>query len=225
MRRPRISQDDQDEILDLLCNLLSPISQYRKSYIQPSKGKRSKTRKRKRGQADEPEVGRLVPPPPIVAASVDVGLSNITRNLQSSAAAPSTERDGPLEGHKDSSRPGPYSIIFVSRSGPPSTFFSHFPQMVAVASKSLQLDEPLRLVGFSKSCEDRLSACLGVPRVSSLAIRLDSTAQSRALVEFVRQRVPPVEAPWFEETAGARFLETNISTFQAPIGKKRQKKV
>lgn len=153
---------------------------------------------------------------------MDIGLSNITRNLESNAVAPpTTGGDGSL---KDSTRPVPYAIIFVARSGPPSAFFNHFPQMVAVASKSQQQGEPLRLVGFSKSCGDRLSACLGIPRVSSLGLRADGTAQSKALVDFVRKRVPPIEAPWLEEIAGAKFRETKVNTLQAPIGKKRQKK-
>ncbi|ROW12761.1 hypothetical protein VMCG_00271 [Cytospora schulzeri] len=222
---PKISQEDQDEILDLLCNLLSPISQYRKTYIQPSKGKRSKARKRKRNQGDEPQADLAVPPPPIVAGSVDVGLSNITRNLESSAAASSTTKDdGKLEDLKVSTKSGPYSVVFVARSGRPSPFFTHFPQMVAVASKSQKLEEPIRLVGLSKSCEDRLGACLGIPRVSSLGIRMDNTAQSKALIDFVRKRVPPVEAPWLEETAEVKFHETKINTIQAPVGNKRQKK-
>lgn len=163
-----------------------------------------------------------------MAASVDIGLSNITRNLECSVTASSTPQepqDGIAERGKGSARSEPYSVIFVARSGPPSAFTSHFPQMVAVASKFQQLEEPLRLVGFSKSCEDRLGACLGVPRVSSLALRVDGTAQSRALVDIVRQRVPPVEAPWLDETVRAKFHETKINAFQAPIGKKRLKKV
>lgn len=96
--------------------------------------------------------------------------------------------------------------------------------MIAVASKYQQLEESIRLVGLSKSCEDKLGACLGIPRVSSLALRVDSTAQSKALIDFVRKRVPPVEAPWLEETAAVKFHETKINTLQVPIGNKRQKK-
>lgn len=96
--------------------------------------------------------------------------------------------------------------------------------MVAVASKSQKLEEVPRLVGLSKSCEDKLGACLGIPRVSSLALRLDNTAQSKALIDFVRKRVPPVEAPWLDETVGVKFHDTKINSIQAPIGNKRQKK-
>ncbi|ROV94675.1 hypothetical protein VSDG_06117 [Cytospora chrysosperma] len=228
---PKVSQEDQDEILDLLCKYVFAVSglefQLRVPCMkqQPSKGKRSKARKRKRNQGGEPQADPVVPPPPIVAGSVDVGLSKITRNFESSAAASPTTKDGGIaENRIASARPGPYAIIFVARSGPPSAFFSHFPQMVAVASKPQKFDEAPRLVGLSKSCEDKLGACLGIPRVSSLGLRVDNTAQSKALIDFVRKRVPPVEAPWLDETAGAKFQDTKINTIQTPIGNKRQKK-
>ncbi|KAJ0118458.1 hypothetical protein J7T55_009241 [Diaporthe amygdali] len=198
--------------------LLSPIGQHRSSYIHPSKGKKAKVRKRKRDEPNKIQAQVLVPPPPAVAASVDVGLTDITRNLE--VSSPTTQTGaGDHDGHDQGS---PYSIVFVVRSGPPSTFFSHLPQMVAVASR--QLKEPIRLVGFSKSCEEKMSTCLGIPRVSSVALRAGDSGQLKALVDFVRQQVPPVEAPWLEDGGKDVFRETKINTIQAPIGTKRQKK-
>ncbi|KAJ4391897.1 RNase P and RNase MRP subunit [Gnomoniopsis smithogilvyi] len=206
-------------------SLLSPIGQHRKAYMKASKGKRSKrAAKRKRGQADEPPAEQPLPPPPAVAGSVHVGLSNITRNLQHCAANPIAAAEAEVNEDGGKTLPRPYSVIFVSRSGPPSVFFSHLPQMVAVASKSQQLAEPIRLVGFSKDSEERLSACMGIPRVTSVALDADDMAQLKAVVNFVRERVPAIEAPWLEETARGVYHETRINTIQAPIGKKRQKK-
>lgn len=192
--------------------------------MKPSKGKRSRAKKRKRDQVDakSEEADTVVPPPPAVAWCVDVGLSLITRNLQSRA-----DHTSPTEAAKEkgvTKPPNAYTLIFVVRSGPPSAFFNHLPQMVAVASKSWGFSQPVRLVGFSKSCEERLSACLGIPRVTSLAIRQDDSAQLKALVDFVQKRVPPVRAPWLDEAGLAEFRETKVNTFQAPIGKKRQKR-
>lgn len=200
------------------CSLLSPIGQHRNAYLHASKGKKAKARKRKRDRANETQAQLPVPPLPTVAASVDVGLTNIARNLE--ASYPTTQMGG---GENDvNKRDTPYSVVFVVRSGPPSTFFSHLPQMVAVASR--QLEEPIRLVGFSKSCEEKLSACLGIPRVSSVALRAGESGQSKALVDFVRRQVPPIEAPWMEDDGKGGFLETKINSIQAPIGVKRQKK-
>lgn len=204
-------------------SFLSPIGQHRRTHIKPSKGQRSRAKKRKRGQAeakDEKDVG--TPPPPAVASYVDVGLSNITRNLQTRASDKSTTKATKVQ--KSSQKVEPYSLVFVVRSGPPSTFFDHLPRMIAVASKAWALAEPVRLVGFSKSCEDRLSACMGIPRVTSVAVKQGGMAPLKALADFVRERVPPIRAPWLEEAEKVVFRETKINTIQAPIGKKRQKK-
>lgn len=97
--------------------------------------------------------------------------------------------------------------------------------MIATASKAQQLAEPTRLVGFSRDSEERLSACLGIPRVTSVALCKEDIAQLKAVVEFVQEKVPAIEAPWLEEIAKGVYHETKINTIQAPIGKKRQKKV
>lgn len=202
-------------------SILSPIGQHREAHIKPSKGKRRAAQKRKRDQAEgdaKKENDVVLPPPPAVAACVDVGLSQITKTLQSRA-----EPDHLADAQETTKSIDTYTLVFVVRSGPPSAFFDHLPQMVAVASKAWALSEPVRLVGFSKSCGDRLSACLGIPRVTSLAIRRHDTAQLKALVDFVQARVPPVCAPWLEEAGLGEFRPSKINTLQAHIGKKRQK--
>lgn len=65
---------------------------------------------------------------------------------------------------------------------------------------------------------------MGVPRVTSVALRAGDTAQSKALVQFVRDRVLAVEVPWLDAVGKGNYHEANIKTIQAPIGKKRQKK-
>lgn len=210
---------------DIQCSLLSPIGQHRKAYIKASKGKRSKrAAKRKRGLDEQLQKEPDLPPPPAVAGYVDVGLSNITRNLQLCAATSAIAADAEAKKNGETTAPNPYSVVFVSRSGPPSAFFDHVPQMVAVASKSQQLEEPIRLMGFSKDSEERLSACIGIPRVTSVALRADGLAQLKAVVNFVRERVPAIGSPWLDQAAKGAYHETKINTIQAPIGKKRQKK-
>lgn len=120
----------------------------------------------------------------------------------------------------EESVPEPYAVVFVARSGQPSAFHSHFPQMVAVASKALPQKQSIRLVGFSAACEERLSRSLGVPRVSSIGL-LGGAPQAQALVDFVREHVPPVDMSWSQEAG--RFLGTNISAIEVPIGTKKQK--
>ncbi|KAL8387905.1 hypothetical protein RB595_009586 [Gaeumannomyces hyphopodioides] len=200
---PHIQQDDQDSILELLCNLLSPLGVHRRRYGSQSKGKRSKAKRKEQGQLEEaPAAEAVKPPPPELGRYVDVGLTRSGKGVAGGGAADII----------------PYTIVFVARSGQSSAFHCHFPQMVAVASES----SPVLLVGFSKACEDRLSECLGIPRASSVALRADAP-QSQALLGFVRQKVAPVGIPWLREAATAGYQETKINTIEAPVGRKRQK--
>lgn len=96
--------------------------------------------------------------------------------------------------------------------------------MVAVASKAQQLLEPTRLVGLSRSFEERLTACMGIPRVTSVALRVGDLAQLEAVADFVRERVPPVKVRWLDEAALGIYQEAKIDTIRVPIGEKRQKK-
>ncbi len=116
----------------------------------------------------------------------------------------------------------PYAVVFVARSGQSSAFHCHFPQIVARASQSRPTDSPIRLVGFSKACEDRLSAALGIPRVSSVALREDAP-HSKGLVDFVREHVAPIEVSWLREVQSGNFLETKIDGVPTKVGTKKQR--
>ncbi|KAK3313842.1 hypothetical protein B0H66DRAFT_363711 [Apodospora peruviana] len=213
---PLISPDDQDVILELLCRLLSPLGLHRMSFITPSKGKRK--RAHKQNNRENTGSASSVPPVPELAGYVDVGLANISRNLQdmsaNKGAAPESEKPGTVGGKS------PYCIVFVARSGQSSAFHCHFLQMVALASQAQPPDRTVRLVGLSKPCEDRLSAALGIPRASSIALREDAP-QAKGLVDFVREHVRPVEAAWLREARSGQFRETNIEAVQTKVGSKK----
>ncbi|KAK0711216.1 hypothetical protein B0H67DRAFT_584648 [Lasiosphaeris hirsuta] len=119
--------------------------------------------------------------------------------------------------------PAQYSMIFVARSGQSMSFHSHFPQMVAVASNSQACKPPIRLVGFSKSCEERLTACLGIPRVSIIAIR-EGAPQVKGLLDFARGHVSPVLVNWHQEAQVAIYRETKIDGIQTKVGTAKIKK-
>ncbi|KAI0480667.1 hypothetical protein GGR56DRAFT_627078 [Xylariaceae sp. FL0804] len=213
---PRIQTEDQDIILELLCALLAPLGHYRTEHVQPSKGKRA--RKRKHSELS----GLPPPPPPELSSYVDVGLASITRSLQ--IAASEQHRPSPLKESKapptDNSTGIFYSIVFVARSGQPGALSSHLPQMVATASKSYPGRPPVRLVGLSKACEDRLSSSLGIPRASCIGLR-DAAPNSQALVEFVRRCVPAVEVPWLQEAPLAEHREAKINVVETFTGPRR----
>ncbi|KAL2752810.1 hypothetical protein ACRALDRAFT_1077923 [Sodiomyces alcalophilus JCM 7366] len=205
---PDISTDDQEVILELLCRFLAPLGQYAQSK-QPSKGKRSKKRKRKTELDGEPVQHPIAePPPPEIAPFVDVGLSSITRTLQELTS----RHNHPLASGLDlepnvESSQQPYAVIFIARSGYSPAFTSHFPEMVAAASRALPSASPIRLVGYSKSCADRLSASLGIPRVSSVGIR-QGAPMSKALIDYVQDCVAPIAIPWLQEAETAEYRRT-----------------
>ncbi|KAK2059409.1 hypothetical protein LY76DRAFT_21875 [Colletotrichum caudatum] len=206
---PEITPEDQDAILELLCSLLSPLGQHRQRHIKPSEGKREAKRKRREGGVvSNGPANSERPPMPDLASFVDVGLTSITRNLERLAIGQQTS-EAPGDENTLEISPDSYSVIFVARSGQSSAFNCQLPQMVAVASKSSPASPPTRLVGYSKPCAEKLSACLGIPRVSSVGVRVGAP-MSRALVEYVQQHVSPVRVAWLEQAEEAVYRSTQL---------------
>jgi len=174
--------------------------------VVPSKGKRKQ-------QKQQQNAAQGAPPAPELAAYVDVGLASISRGL---------------EGMCSKDRPGgdtePYSVIFVARSGQSSAFHCHFPQMVAVASNFRSSRPAIRLVGFSKPCEGRLSAALGIPRVSSIALR-EGAPQTKALLDYVCGHVGPVDVAWIREAQSADYRGTKTDAVPTKVGVAKSKRV
>lgn len=190
------------------------MGQHRQTFIKRSKGKRAAKKEKEASKAanapDEPPV----PPMPVLDASIDIGLNSISRNLQRlSSLKPEEMPDDPDR---------QYSMVFVARGNQASSFNCHFPQMVGAASRNLPTEEKTRLVGFSKPCSERLSACLGVPRISSVAIVRDAPGAG-ALQDFVMKNVAPVEATWLDAIQDSTYLSTNIKAIETTVGQKRVK--
>ncbi|KAI1313565.1 hypothetical protein F5Y03DRAFT_102175 [Xylaria venustula] len=221
---PCVLPNNQNTILELLCNLLSPLGHYRAQHIQASKGNRAKKRKRK--EQSNRETAPLVPPVPDLQSYVDIGLSCVSRCLQKSASE-RFEIGSSGDGHKLEKPPSGrfYSVVFVTRSGQPNALSSHLPQMVAVAAKSHPSQPSTRLVELPKACEGRLCESLGIPRVSCVAICVGAP-NSNALVNFTREHVATIKVPWFNEAADGEYRATKISSIETVIGasKKTQKK-
>lgn len=151
---------------------------------------------------------------------IDVGLNSITRNLlpspdrtKSSTASP----DGNGDLH------GMYTMVFVARGDQQSAFSCQFPKMIGVASANAPLEERTRLIGFSKPSSQRLSKCLHVARLSSVAVRRDAPGAG-PLWEFVKQRVKPVDVSWLESNHTALHVPAKIVSKETTIGPKKQTK-
>lgn len=190
----------------MVSSLLSPIGKHKSTHVKPSKGKRAAKRETSEDS---------FPPPaaPDLASSVDVGFNVITTNL--SAGDDSSDGTG-IETRK-------YSMVFVSRGDQSPAFNCHFPKMVCAASQKLRPEDRTRLVGFSKPCSERLSQCLGVARVSSLAIAHGAPG-SDALWEMVKTLVEPIDGKWLEAGSDGNFVSTKINAVETTIGPKKPKK-
>lgn len=167
---------------------------------------------------DETSQSASKPPKPEICDKIDIGFNSITRRLQEATASNSAHIS-----EARSNKP-PYSMVFVSRGDQTAAFNSHFPQMVASASVEAAPNDKIRLVGFSKACSDRLSATLGIARVSSLAVESEAPG-AEALLDFVRKNVSPVQVSWLSEAQDGRYRATKINTIETTVGAKRVKAV
>ena len=150
---------------------------------------------------------------------VDVGLSSITRTLQD-MSQPSQATDPMKTGDGVPDSQAPYTMVFVARGDQPSTFNCHFPKMIGAASASSPHNERIRLVGFSKPSSDRLSKCLHVARVSSVAVKQNAPGAG-PLWDFVKDRVKPIDVSWLEGKHDASYIPTKINSTETTIGPKK----
>ncbi|GAB0133733.1 hypothetical protein EsDP_00002130 [Epichloe bromicola] len=211
---PEISLGDQDTILELLCNLLNPIGQHRRMHVKASKGKRAAERE---ASATEAKSEATVPKPakPELVDHIVVGFNAISRGLEMMSSDSETIQN---RGSSDHS----YSMIFVARGNQPAAFNCHFPKMVGVASRKGDSTKNIKLIGLSKPCSNRLAACLGIARVSSLAIKKNAPGVE-ALWAFINDHVASVDIAWLNNPGSIQYKPTHIAVVETTVGPKRIK--
>lgn len=208
-------------------SILAPIGQCRLNHI-PSKGKRSKKRKRidakLGGQAPGTEVTKASLPD--FSSSVVVGLSSITRRLESISqlskpgSAHGLSKDGDIqspESDKEIAKDAtmltsghrPFSAVFVLSAVLPTILQEHLPQLIATASLAYSNLPATRLVQLQTGCESQLCKALGLQRVSFIGI-LHGTAQFQPLVDLLKDNVPEVQIPWLQEAQQSAYLSVKI---------------
>lgn len=176
-----------------------------------SKSKRSKKRKRqapKPPQASAAAVADDSAPQPEALSHILVGLSSITRHLQTLSRSSRPEVTGqsvddtpPLMPH--------IAAIFVCRPSQPTIIHSHLPQLVVTASAAYPDRPPTRLIELPKGCETRLNTSLGLPRAGFVAI-FESCSHSASLLDFVRSDVAAIELDWLKEVRKAEYKPIRI---------------
>lgn len=214
---PEIAPDDQDTILELLCNLLRPIGQHRKRHVQPSKGKRAAKRRSRDTLGKDIGLNPALTKPeePDLCRHIDVGFCSLMRELESVS---SNERGQTSEAKSKQ----PYAMVFVARGNHSAAFHSHFPKLIGAASKNLGRHRGIRLIGFSKPCSDQLSSSLGLARVSCLAVRRGAPG-TEALSAFVEDHLAPVNVAWLGDMESEQYRPTKIASAETTVGARRDK--
>jgi len=217
-------------------SLLSPIGQHRENHVEPSKGKRSKKRKRKEG---EPEDVTSKPPTPEISSFILLGLNSVIRHLEGSSRVSKPKRapeSSPTEAiandpassngsegtesPKDTQPPPHLAALFLP-TPPPQILQSLLPQLVTTASLAHPSLPQTRLVTLPPASHSRISSALGVPRVSFIGL-LEGAPHSGALVEIVRECVGEIEVPVLKE--GYLPVKINAIETLAPPAVVKEKK-
>lgn len=117
----------------------------------------------------------------------------------------------------------PLVAVFVPRSDQPSILHSHLPLLTKTASLASPLSPEIRLVTLPKGAEIKLSAALGIPRVGLIGL-MDNVPISCPLSEYVRDKVPLVEASWLHPKTASLYLPVKINATHtpAPLGKHKR---
>lgn len=202
-------------------SLLLPIGEHRSGHVDPSKGKRDRRRKSiKHEEITESHKGIMAhpapqnPPMPEVSSHLIVGFNSTNRQL---------EKEAQRSNHGIVLRR--LAAIFVPRSDQAPILTSHLPLLVHSASLVRSASPAIRLVNLSKGAEARLCAAVHLPRVSFVGL-LEDAPNATALIDFVRDRVAPIEIPWLEEVGMGVYMPVEIKTLEttAPAGSKATKR-
>lgn len=217
-------------------SLLIPIGQYRSNLESPSKGKRSKKRKRQTARAVKlpdstddkiPYKASAHPSPPSLMQYLDIGFNANTRHLEAMAqsSVPKALRIEVAETYtaaieKDKcptlavedifTRSEALVAIFVPRSDQPALMHGHLPLLVHTASLARPSSPAIRLVGLPRGAEARLSSVLGIPRTGIIGLR-DNAPYADSLIEMIRVHIPVVEVPWLPEIKAGQYFPVNIN--------------
>jgi ribonuclease P/MRP protein subunit POP3 len=202
-----------------LWRLLEPIGNHRRTHITPSKGKRSKKRKREEAKQNGRGSMDVTPDPPEILRHITVGLNSTSRHLEemtkySSRAKTKTQlKDKPAH-----PTPSPLAVVFLT--APPTSLpYSHLPTLCALASENhpsgtTPLLIPLHATSTTTSFETpeaQLASALGIPRVGVVAV-LDTAINhgAKGLLEHCKENLEPVDVPWLREARAGKWMGTKI---------------
>ena len=208
-------------ILQSLCNLLSPLGEYRQSHIAQSKGKRSKRQRGKKDKESGNNVAKYVPPMPEVARYITVGFNSTVCHLQH-LAQPALPVTAAADAQEDSDLAKKVAAVFVCTSMLPELLTSFVPTLVAAASARCPSSSPIRLVSLTGEAERRLSEAIFQPRVGFVGV-LQGVPGGKTLLDMTTDKTFPVDVPWLKSEAQVvEYRSIRIKTTM-PGSKPRQR--
>ncbi|KAI4670164.1 uncharacterized protein J4E79_000445 [Alternaria viburni] len=224
---PEITREDEEVILELLSNLITPLGDHRRTYIHPSKGK-----KRKRNTKANEEDPENTPPSPEIGNHLLVGINSVTRHLEALAAenapttAPVSYPESALEGTKgkppttDCSKESlrPLSMVILTHPKPSlSPAHAHFPTLVHLSAlspssaASATSETATRLIPLQTTADTRLASSLHVPRVGAMGIYAGAPG-AKTLELYVREHIGLTECKWVGEAMSAEWKGLNVNS-------------
>ena len=214
-----IAKDDEKRIIQHLVDLLRLIGDYRRRNVIPSKGKRSKNRKRTDGEPDNDEEM------PSIFNHLTIGFNSTVRSLEtmSRRANPSILRNSIPSLQQAEEPSSNLSVVFVCRSVINDAVTSSIPLMIVTASLAEPQTPPVRLVQLSTNAANGLAKALYQPRVAFVGIQTDAPDVD-VILSLVRAAVAPVQVPWLEAVTSARYLPVQIESTETRIGSKDKAK-
>jgi hypothetical protein len=115
------------------------------------------------------------------------------------------------------------AVIVACRNSVKPPALDSLPLLAATASATMKQAERIRLIDISAQGEAVVAEALALPLVGVLGLR-NKSPDVKAAVQYVRDTVPSVEAPWLDSSAIARYLPLKLAQTQAPVGVKGSKK-
>ena len=194
----------------------------------PSKGKRS--RKRKRASAkDTSDAGQTVntPPVPDIHSFTTVGFNSTIRCLQNHMNFVQPHRKQPPD-EKDSrvsESDLDLAAIFVDRASVADLLWEKLPLLVHTQPRQNPSMEPIRLVSLPRGSEARLSDGFGIPRAGIVGIARGAPGAEQ-LMSFVRAHADPIEIPWLRDLKLGNYFPAvvDVKTVEVPAPKSKKAK-
>lgn len=205
LKWPQIGYQEREVILNLLCDLLTPIGRHRSDNVTPSRGKRAMKRKRKQDKLRQPatqSVDAIAPEQqvPEILPYVTIGFNSTTRLLEALTKARGGDKSIPRS-HCDA--------VFAPFEGKSDILYAHFPSLCRSTSKATIEGIETRLVPLPAGAEERLAIALGLPRVGPIGLK-NGAPKSAPLMEYVRHYVPRVAKTDSDGPQEWRYLPTQV---------------